>query len=588
MRVRVFDRLSALGIAMASRTPLIVALCSALSIFAAGANAQSAVTTAHYDNFRTGANTNETILSPANVNPNGFGKLARLPVTGCIFAQPLYVPGVVTPTRGTRNLVFLATVENFVYAYDADEFVLQWSVNVGKPFPSGVIANYYDFLDCVSPPGDASPAGIGIVGTPVIDAAGGAMYLVANTADGPDSAPVSHHMLHKIRLSDGTDMIPPVEIVGAYQGIQFQSRYQLQRPALLMMNGRVYIAFASHHDETPYYGWMFSYDASLHQVAAMNYSPAKWGAGIWQSGGGPASDGTFIYFNTGNNIQGEAVASDNSESILKIDPVTLQVAAKTTFYPEEDDWDDNVDLDLGSSRVIVMPGTSRAISGSKYGDLFSVNQSGMTLEARQQAAARHSNQLDWTGVYNGFAYWNNTIYVWPGGGGYSNASTFPTDTLKAFALAPDFQSIRVIANGQNDGTAVGYQGASLVISANGQNAASGIVWAYTPTQNTLGIQPGYLHAYSASDFSKGIFHELWSNLTDRYSDDIGCNFAKFNQPLIANGKVFLPTASQRVLVYGRLPTQRSSHGQPPSGSPIQQSIQPQQAACSPIPQWLGR
>ena len=106
------------------------------------------------------------------------------------------------------------------------------------------------------------------------------------------------HFLHKISLTTGADVIDPVEIAGSSAGIPFNSRYQLQRTALLRMRGRVYIAFASHKDETPYYGWMFAYDADLRQTAVMNYSPFQWGAGIWQSGGGPASDGSYIYLNT--------------------------------------------------------------------------------------------------------------------------------------------------------------------------------------------------------------------------------------------------------------------------------------------------
>jgi hypothetical protein len=568
------------------RTSLIVALCAAQTLLTPRIHAQTAVTTAHFDNFRTGANTSETILTPANVNAAQFGKLARLPVTGCIFAQPLYVPGVVIRNRGARNLVFIATTTNSVFAYDADEYSLLWSASFGIPFPSSAIENYSDFLDCAAPVDDALAAGIGIVGTPVIDAAGGAMYFVTNTADGPVNAPQSHHTLHKISLSDGSEMSLPIEIAGSYQGATFQSRYQLQRPALLLLNGRVYIAFASHHDEKPYYGWMFSYDTSLHQIAVMNYSATRYGAGIWQSGGGPSTDGKYLYFNTGNNPDGHAGISDNSESILQVDPFTLQVIDKTSFDPESVTWDDFNDLDLGSSRAIVMPQTNRVISGSKYGDLFLVNQTGMMIEARQQAATRHSTDVDWTGVYNGLAFWNNTIYVWPGGGMYTHGTDppFPTDTLKAFAISPDFLSIKMLANGESEGTAVGYQGASLVISANGQNPATGIVWAYTPALNTLGIQPGYLHAYSASDFSQGIFHELWNNVYDRFGNDAGCSYSKFNQPLIANGKVFLPTASQRVLVYGLLPLQHSAHGPaPPKGTFSYASPQ----SCAPVSVWLG-
>jgi hypothetical protein len=516
-------------------------------------SAQTAVWTGHYDNFRTGANTSETILTPANVNAAHFGKLARLRVTGCVFAQPLYVPGVATATRGARNLVFIATATNMVYAYDADDYRLEWNANFGTPVPSTMIApgqGYYDFLDCDPGENNGGNGPIGIVGTPVIDVAAGAMYFVASTLD---AAGKFHDILHKVRLGDGTDLATPADIAGSYQNIQFDARYHLQRTALLLLNGRIYIPFASHHDETPYYGWMFAYDSTLTQVAAMNYSPNAWGTGIWQSGGGPATDGKYIYFTTGNDAEDVATASANSESILQVDPVTLQVVAKTSFFPDEDDWDWNFDLDLGAGRVVIMPGTNHLVTGSKFGDLFYVNQTGMMLEVRQQAAARHSSGLDWTGVYNGLAYWNKTIYAWPGGGGlqYGPAAPFPVDYLKAFAITPDGEGMNVLSYGESEGTGAGYQGGNIAISANGNNTATGIVWASTPLLSTIGLQPGALHAYSASDFSGGIFHELWNNTGDAF--DSGCNLAKFNQPLIANGKVFLATFSDRVLVYGLLP-----------------------------------
>ncbi len=519
-------------------------------------SAQIAVTTAHYDNFRTGANTQETILTPANVNATQFGRLARLPVSGCVFAQPLYAPQVPRPDY-PRNLVIIATTTNMIYAYDADDYSLQWKANYGSPFDSTIPMDgtYVDFFDCDLDPNWTQQGPVGIVGTPVIDPASLMMFFVTNTQDGDAANPKFHHFLHKITLLDGTDVVPPVEIAANYQGIDFDSRYHLQRPALLMAQGHIYIGFSSHTDEEPYYGWLFSYDKDLNQAAVMNYAPARAGAGIWQSGGGPAYDGKYIYFNTGNNGVGYADASDNSESIMQVDPVSLQVVARTGFFPESDDWDWDIDLDLGSSRVIIAPGTNRVISGSKLGDLFSVNQNGMMLEVRQQAALRHSVEHDWTGIYNGFAYWNGTIYVWPGGGGlvWPLLPPFPVDYLKAFQLSSDYTTMNSIAVGQSDGIGAGHQGANIVISANGNDPATGIVWAEVPNENTPGPQPGYLHAYSASDFSNGMFHELWNNTQD--DEDSGCAHAKFNQPLIANGKVFLPTFQGRVIVYGLLDAQ---------------------------------
>src|ERR1700680_365977 len=184
---------------------ILARLAGALAISAACARAQTAVWTGHYDNFRTGANTNETILTPVNVNVAHFGRLTSLPVSGCPIAQPLYVPNAPV-SRGPRNLLILATTANMVYGYDADDFSLHFSRNFGIPFPSVVVQpdqGYYDFLDCDYGANFGGSGPIGIVGTPVIDVPNNAMYFVANTVDGPIESPRYHHILHKIGLIDG-------------------------------------------------------------------------------------------------------------------------------------------------------------------------------------------------------------------------------------------------------------------------------------------------------------------------------------------------------------------------------------------------
>jgi hypothetical protein len=341
-------------------------------------------------------------------------------------------------------------------------------------------------------------------------------------------------------------MVGPVQIAGQSQGNVFDARYQLQRAALLLANGLVYIAFSSHTDEIPYRGWLFSYDDQLNQVGIYNYSPQKSGSGIWQSGGGPAFDGSYIYVTTGNAAEGIDEPADNEDSILKIDPVTLQAIAKTSFPAEDNFWDTSHDIDLGSSRVIPLPGSPFVVAGSKYGDMFVIRRSDMSLVTRFQAAARQSSDYDWTGIYNGLAVWNNTLYVWPGGGGSSSDSSFPTDVLKAYLVMPN-GLVKQVASGQNDGVGVGYQGAGISISANGDDEASGIVWAMTPTDNDSWVRPGALRAYAAS--SMGIFQQLWTD-ADPSTGDGGYFWGKFSQPLIANGKVYVPTYSNEVLVYG--------------------------------------
>jgi len=529
-------------------------LALSLLVSAASARAQTAVWTSHYDNYRTGANIEEAILTPENVNRSTFGRLAGLPVSGCVFAQPLYIPNVQMSDGSVRNMVYIATTANMVYGYDANDYSLQFSVGFGNPAPSADILpeiGYRDFPDCDTGE-EFGP--IGIVGTPVIDIWDNAMYLVVNTIDNARLSHVHRHFLHKISLSTGKDLVPRVEIKGSYEDAPFQSRYQLQRTALLLLNQTIYIAFGSHQDEYPYQGWLFAYDSNLRQTAVRNYSPLKSGAGIWQSGGGPSTDGNYIYVTTGNLSEGDVEPHEYSDSVLQIDPITLAVVAKTSFYPENQGWDLNFDLDLGTTRPIIIPETGQVLSGSKLGDMFLIGRQTMEVDARWMAVSYYSAGIDWTGIYNGLAYWNGTIYVWPGGGGfaYGTEPGFPIDSLKAFSLGGTAEGVALSAIGQSDGVGVGYQGSNIVISANGWDQSTGIVWAHTPASNTSQLQTGYLRAYSASDFSGGLFKALWDNSGD---EDVNL-FAKYNQPLVANGKVFLPTFSGQVIVYGLLSENR--------------------------------
>jgi hypothetical protein len=510
--------------------------------------AQEAVTTGHYDAARSGANTRERTLTPGNVNPLTFGQVGRMPVSGCIVAQPLFVPHVDVPGTGTRNIVYVATTANLLYAFDADDFTLYFARSFGIPAPSSMYEpdeGYYDFPDC---DGLDERGPVGIVGTPVIDTASGALFVVANEIH-EDGAP--HHLLYKLSIRTGEDLAAPVEIAGTFpvngNEVIFDSYYQLQRAALLMANGRIFVAFASHDDETPYAGWIFAYDTDLKLLKAFNYSPRQSGAGIWQSGGGPAFDGKYVYVTTGNNAQGLVGEADFADSILQIDPVTLEVVAKTSFPNEANEWDYSSDIDLGSSRVIPLLGTPFAVAGSKFGDMFVMNRADMSLVSRFQAAERHSSGFDWTGIYNGFAAFGNVLYVWPGGGGAGWDDVFPTDVLKAYRVNPD-GTADLIAYGQTDGVGVGYQGAGLAISSNGTDPATAIVWAATPTDNSRWLRPGHLHAYAAD--ANGVFQHLWSD-TDSPDAELHI-WAKFSQPLIANGRVYLPTYSGAVLVFGLL------------------------------------
>jgi hypothetical protein len=254
-----------------------------------------AVTTHHNDNGRTGLNPAETILSPANVQAGSFGKLFSLPVNGQVYAQPLYVPGVNVTGLGTHNVVYVVTESNDVYAFDSDSpGSALWHLNLGTPMPSSVVYPQ-----------------VGILGTPVIDAASKSLYLVSET-QGPAS-PI--FWLHSLDLASGHEKTnSPVQIRGSVAGtgdgssggiLNFDPKMHYQRTAMLLENGILYFAFSGIADVPPYHGWIFSYDStSLRRLGVRCLSPNGSDGGIWQTGEGLSSDGAgSIYAVTGNGTQ---------------------------------------------------------------------------------------------------------------------------------------------------------------------------------------------------------------------------------------------------------------------------------------------
>src|SRR5437588_6911964 len=269
------------------------------------------VLTYHNDQARTGQNLQETILTPANVNSNNFQKLFTYPVDGQIYAQPLYVSGLPIPGQGTHNVVLVATQHNSVYAFDADSNAgtnagLLWHVNLG---PSAPVPNS-DFGNGYGPYPDISVE-VGITSTPVIDPATNTIYLDAFTKDAPHQ--YSHHV-HALDLLTGTEEFGgPVLVTASVPGsgagsvngtVSFVAKQELQRPALTLNNGVLYVAYSSYSDTDPYHGWVIGFDASnLQPVAAsvFNDTPNGSEGGIWQSGGGLTvhSSGS-MYLEAGN------------------------------------------------------------------------------------------------------------------------------------------------------------------------------------------------------------------------------------------------------------------------------------------------
>ena len=485
--------------------------------------AQVNVLTANYDNFRTNANLSETILNIANVNSSDFGFLFTLPVEGQVYAQPLYVSGLAIPGLGTHDVVFVVTMHNDVYAFDAAGQALLWHVNLGPAVPS---SNYNPSFSDIKPD-------VGILSTPVIDLEGQTMFVVAATFNG-ETYP---YFLHALDLATGQEKLAgPVEINGSVEGsgsadgvVLFDPFQHLQRPGLLLSGGQVYIAFGSHGDMEPYHGWIFAYDSqTLAKTSLFSVTPDGESGSIWQSGHGLAADEYgWIYAITSNGTWDGV--RNFSQSFLKLSP---DLHLSDWFTPDNYDITNEVDDDLGSTGAIVVPGSDFVIGGGKDGFLCVVDRNAMgrlelgNTQVRQRFPAVPASIFD-------LALWSRT------------------DGARVFVqgIVEPMKSYRLVG-GQFDTTPVTqgtqyldipYQG--MAISANGSDEASGILWV-TSTTGDAGW-PGTLAAYDASHLER----LLWSSNSDPANHP--GRFAKFVAPTVANGRVYVPTFSDQVAVYGQ-------------------------------------
>ena len=499
--------------------------------------AQTNVLTAQYDNNRTGANLSEQILTTTNVNAAQFGKVFSRPVDSYIYAQPLYVSNVNLPGIGLRNVVYVATMQNSIYAFDADDPNASapiWQTVLGVPVPgdSGLFP--------ADEAGGLAPTS-GIVSTPVIDLSTNTIYAVALCLVNNTSLA---YQLHALDIVTGQEKsMSPVTMQANVAGsgpdaqngvITFNTGRELQRPALLLANGVIYVAFGSYGDLPPYHGWVLGFGAStLALTSAADLTPAG-GGGIWQSSGGLSSDSSgFVYVCLGN---GEWDGTLNfGESCVKLNSA-LGLSVSSWFTPDSYAYLDSIDSDLGSGRPVLAPSGNFLMVAGKQGIVYvldtnalgslTVNNSGIVQEFTGSTGA----------LFSGLAYWNNAtgplLYVWGSG-----------DDLKSYAL-----------NGNLFGTTPASTstivspsfGAALSISSNGDTPGTGIVWGVVPA-SAPGFRAvaGTIYAFDALNLS----NELWNSNQNSARDSFGL-FAKFAAPTISNGKVYLPTFSDQLMVYG--------------------------------------
>ena len=506
-------------------------------------HAQFPVTMNRYDRAGTASNTQEHILNSANVNAAGFGKLYSYYVDGSVYAQPLYLPSVPVPGRGTHNVLFVATMNDKFYAFDAD-----------RPGPPLWMRSFTDEMAAVTPVpitditnnNDLNLVGnIGIESTPAIDAASNAIFLVARTREDGKY----FQRIHKLDLRDGKELASPVMIAAAVPGtakdaiggeVRFDPKAGNQRSALALLNGALIIAWASHEDIRPYHGWMMAYDArTLEQQATWCVTPDGAEGGIWQSGRGPAvDDAGNLYLETGNGDWDGRRNFGTSLVRLKLGAGKLEVA--DYFTPADfQRWNER-DADFGSTGPILIPGTHLLISGSKMGILYLFDTAKLGHMTPGDSGILQAVAVNGGRILAGPALWDGsggmTLFLWP-----------EADFLKGFHLHDGVLESTPFVRGAiaNHGS----PGGALTVTSDGRRPHTGIVWA-THTNNKSadhGNAPGVLRAFDAETLE-----EIWNSEKYAKRDRLG-TLVKFVPPLVMAGRVYIPNYDNAVQVYGLSP-----------------------------------
>ena len=497
---------------------VIGAITGQLALLTASAFGQVSVLTQHNDNSRTGANTSESILTPANVNVNSFGKLFTVALDASVNGQPLYVPHV-TIGGAAHNTVYASTSGNSngslssVYAIDGDTGAQLWRHQ---------FTNSAEWTTCA----------------PVIDPSTNIIYVLTK-----DTNDAGNSSLHAIDITTGNEepgspIVVAASVAGTGDGsvggvVTFNTAQENDRPALLLLNGNVYASFAHNTDSFPYHGWIMGYHyngAGFAQTGVFCTTPNGGDGGIWQAGNGLTADSNgFLYTVTGNGTFDANVGGvDYGMSFLKLNTPSLTVA--DWFSPHDEASLSNGDQDLGSMGAVGIPGTTRIFGGatksaSTY--LLDVNNMGHFNGTTDNMLQR----FDGIGINNavgqqpvvwstgGFSY----VYLWPRG-----------TSLLQFQYDPAVGKFNPAGIYKQGATT---SGGSLGISANG--TSNGIIWA-------LG-KDNVIHAFTAADVT---LPELWNSSMNPGRDGVP-GFPHWTYPTVVNGKLYAPVGTQ-IVVFGLL------------------------------------
>jgi hypothetical protein len=502
------------------------------------------VVTYHYDSMRSGANTNETVLTPASVNSTKFGLFGSFMVDGRVDGQPLYLSNVSIPEVGTRNVLYVVTEHDSVFAFDADSVNGAKTTSLWKAsmLQSGETPS--DDRNC----GQVTPE-IGITSTPVIDRTRNAIYVVAVSRT---SAGAYVHRIHALNLATGAEMFGgPTTVTATFPGNganstngtdTFDPKQYNERAALLQVGGTIYTTWGSHCDAAPYNSWVMAYSAdSLKQTSVLNLVPNGEDGGIWMAGAGPAADPSGnVYFIIGNGDFDTALTpagmpskGDCGNCFVKLAPAP-KMALLDYFTPLNTVSESNADVDFGSGGPLLLPdlkdsaGATHhlAVGIGKDQNIYVIDRDNMgKFNSSKNVVYQQIGGILPDAYDSSPAYFNNAVYL---GGVENSIMAFPIANAK-LAQAPSSKTVNTFH----------YPGAMPVVSASGSSNA--IVWAVE--NETTGI----LYAYEATNLSTKLYDSTQAaNGRDTFAPN------KYMTPVVTNGKVYVGTPNS-VAVFGLLP-----------------------------------
>jgi hypothetical protein len=509
------------------------------------------------DNNRSSAYLSERTLTPANVNTGTFGKLFTLPSDDQVYTSPLYIYDV----NGV-NIVYFASVNNTVYAYNADTGALIWSRNLNNGFRAFNRSDAAAFGACGGGYQDAA-GNMGIMGTPVIDVKTKTLYVVAKTVENGNFP----QRLYAMDIGNGAAKFGgSITVGGSVAGtgdggttVAFNSKLANQRTGLALVNNVVYFGESSYCDYGQYHGWIMGFNAgNLAQVASWTPAPGHHGSGIWQAGQAPAVDGGGNLILAIGNSMGGGTGADGAnnfaESVVKLKQNGAGGLGVASFWTPGN-WAtlDGADDDQGSAGLMLFTDQSRFLQGGKDSIIHLIDENnlgGMGAGNIQQFQATFSQNGGPKHIHGAPIYWNSNtngglVYVW---GEDDYVRTFKYSPTANFTTAP-FKVGTVLT----PATGTGMPGADLAVSGNGAQAGTGVLWANAVQDGNANqdTRPGVLRAYNADN----AVAEIWNN-RQAAGDDCG-NLAKGTHPVIANGKVLLSsfgtatkTNSGQVCIYG--------------------------------------